>query len=50
MATDVIGELSFGKSFQMLETGEVESYISLNTSENADTAYRRVNTSATCRL
>jgi hypothetical protein len=26
MATDIIGELSFGESFQMLETGEVSRF------------------------
>ncbi|KAI1431321.1 cytochrome P450 [Xylaria sp. CBS 124048] len=28
MATDVIGELSFGESFRMLETGKINQYIS----------------------
>ncbi|KAJ5219719.1 hypothetical protein N7468_008923 [Penicillium chermesinum] len=44
MATDIIGELSFGESFQMLETGEVRSTTSASWKSGAElTCHRQKN-------
>jgi hypothetical protein len=48
MATDVIGELSFGESFKMLETGEVRAALS-NDVTPLKIFYRKANISAICR-